>query len=216
MGDIFREIDDELRQERFETLWRRYGKYVIAGAVVIVVAVAGIQGWNYYRTDQRQAESARFSAASSLMRDGKNQDAAALFAALAENADTGYAVLARFNQATLRARSGDLAGAVALFDGIAADDDVSGALRGAATISAVLYGMDAEGADTAALQARLQPLIDSGGPWRHSAAELSALLALRAGDGEKARTLVRGIVDDVEAPQHMRARASEILAVIGE
>ena len=41
MGDIFREIDEELRQERFEKLWQRYGKVVIAAAVGIIVSVGG-------------------------------------------------------------------------------------------------------------------------------------------------------------------------------
>ena len=39
MGDIFREIDEELRQERFEKLWQRYGKVVIGAAVGIIVSV---------------------------------------------------------------------------------------------------------------------------------------------------------------------------------
>ena len=30
VGDIFREIDEELRQERFEKLWQHYGKHIIA------------------------------------------------------------------------------------------------------------------------------------------------------------------------------------------
>ena len=29
VGDLFREIDEELRQERFEKLWQAYGKYAI-------------------------------------------------------------------------------------------------------------------------------------------------------------------------------------------
>ena len=40
MGDIFREVDEELKQDRYEKLWRQYGKFVIAGAVVVVAAVA--------------------------------------------------------------------------------------------------------------------------------------------------------------------------------
>jgi len=35
VADIFREIDEELRQERAEKLWRRYGNYVLGGAVAV-------------------------------------------------------------------------------------------------------------------------------------------------------------------------------------
>jgi hypothetical protein len=216
VGDIFREIDEELRQERFEKLWRRYGKYVIAAAVAVVLAVAGFQAWNYHITNKREAESARFSMALSLMRDGRSDDAAALFASLAEDAGAGYAPLARFNQAALRARSGDLAGAADIFDALAADRGIGDGMRGAATIYGALYRMEAGQGDRDALRARLEPLLGSGGPFRHSAAELSALLALDAGDTAAARTLIAGIVDDAEAPPRIRGRATELLAVIGE
>jgi hypothetical protein len=215
VGDIFREVEEELRQERFEKLWQRYGKLVVGGAVAVILVVAGIKGWDHYRTAQRAAESAEFSTAVGLMSEGKNQDAAALFASLADNAGDGYATLARFNQATLRARSGDIAGAVAVYDAIARDGSVPEGLRGAATIHAAMHAMDAPDADAAALTAKLQPLIDGGGPWRHSAAELSALLALGSGDDARARTLIQKVADDVDAPARMRARATEILAVIG-
>ena len=52
MGDIFREVDEELKQDRYEKLWRQYGKYVIAGAVLIVAAVAGWKAWESHQTSQ--------------------------------------------------------------------------------------------------------------------------------------------------------------------
>ncbi len=82
MGDIFREIDEELRHDRFEKLWREYGRYVIAGAVVVVLAVAGVSGWRQYQESQRFADGAQFAVAKALSDDGKTEDAAALFADL--------------------------------------------------------------------------------------------------------------------------------------
>ena len=41
---IFREVDEEVRAEQFQKLWKRYGAYVTGAAVGIVVAVAGIKG----------------------------------------------------------------------------------------------------------------------------------------------------------------------------
>ena len=48
MGDIFREIDEELRQERYERLWRSYGKYVIGIGVALVITLLGWKSWDYY------------------------------------------------------------------------------------------------------------------------------------------------------------------------
>ena len=40
---IFREVDEELKQERYEKLWREYRWYIIGAAIVVVAAVAGWQ-----------------------------------------------------------------------------------------------------------------------------------------------------------------------------
>jgi hypothetical protein len=50
LGDIFREIDEELRQEKYEKLWQRYGKLIIAAAVVLILSVASYKGWEQYQT----------------------------------------------------------------------------------------------------------------------------------------------------------------------
>jgi hypothetical protein len=215
LGDIFREIDEELRQERLEKLWKDYGKYAIAGAVVLVLGVAAFRGWQEYRGKQREAESAQFMAAASLMAENKDKEAEALFAALATKADDTYGALARFEQAALKAKAGDAAGAIALYDALAKDGGLSQPLRDVALLQVVMHAMDRPDADAKALSARLEPLIANRGPWRSSASELAGLLALRSGDTAKARERFKSIADDGDAPANVRARATEILAVIG-
>lgn len=214
MGDIFREIDEELRQERYSKLWQSYGKYVIAAVVAVVLGVSGYRGWDYYHITKRQAESTQFDQASNLLRSGKTADAAALFAEMAGQASSGYAMLARFGQAGVRAASGDAAGAVALYDAIASDSAVERTMREAATVLSAMHSVDQSGVDRAGLVERLQPLTRDGGPWRHSAFELLGVLALQSGDAAKAREHFSRIADDIDAPNGIKARAAEILAVI--
>ena len=40
MSDIFREVDEEIRHERYKRLWDRFGPYLIAVALLIVVGTA--------------------------------------------------------------------------------------------------------------------------------------------------------------------------------
>ena len=49
MADIFQEIDEDLRRERAGKLWQKYGKYVIAAAALIVLAVAAWRGLEWYQ-----------------------------------------------------------------------------------------------------------------------------------------------------------------------
>ena len=45
MTDIFQEVEQDLRRERYKKAWDRYGIYVIAVAVLIVVGTAGWRGY---------------------------------------------------------------------------------------------------------------------------------------------------------------------------
>ena len=89
-------------------------------------------------------------------------------------------------------------------------------MREAAVVFSVMHAIDRSGTDRAAMATRLEALIRDDGPWRNSARELLGVLALQTGDEARARTLFTGIADDVDAPNGIKARATEILSVIGQ
>ena len=53
MSDIFREIDEELRRDNFRKLWSRYGRYVIAAAVLVLVVAGAIVAWRDHQLSER-------------------------------------------------------------------------------------------------------------------------------------------------------------------
>lgn len=216
MADFIQEIDEELRQERYIKLWQKYGRYLIAGAVAIFVLALGFQGWRQYSESRRIADGIRFDEAQTLLDGDKTAEADRLFAALARDASDGYAVLARLQQAALRVKSGDFSVAVSLYDSIADDTGVDGPLRDAATVLGALHRLDVSGSDTAAIVRRIEPLSLKDGPWRHSAVEVLAIMAFRSGESAKARELFARNADDFDAPPGIRARAAEMLAIIGK
>ena len=48
MADIFDEIEEDLRRDRMKEIWQRYGNYILGLAVLIIIGVAGRQGYNYW------------------------------------------------------------------------------------------------------------------------------------------------------------------------
>ena len=42
MGDIFQEVDEEVRRDRFHKIWKEYGGYIIAAAVALVLVLDGV------------------------------------------------------------------------------------------------------------------------------------------------------------------------------
>ena len=209
MSDIFREVDEELKQDQYKKLWKKFGPTVIAVVVVIVAAVGGYQAWQAWDLDRRLEQSDRYAAALALQSAGDTEAAAEALTALAEPDGGGYGLLAAFEQARLKVEQGDTAGAIALWDQIADNEGAGNAFRGMATLLSVMHQID--DGDAAALEARLQPLTESGSAFRPSALELTAVLALRQGDRARARELYTSVADDRTAPPALRTRATQML-----
>jgi hypothetical protein len=214
VSDIFQEVDEELRRENFAKLWARYGKYVIALAVLLVLATAGVVQWRQYQQHQREAEGARYVGALNLARQGKDKDAADAFAAMAHQGDGGRATLARLEEAALKARAGDTEGAIAAYDALANDGSADRLYRDVATLLAAQYAL--KNGDPKAIIAQLAPLTTVDNPWHPSALELTALAQLKAGDRTAARVTYQRLADDLAAPQGLRARATEMLTALAE
>ena len=99
----FQEVDDAVRQDDLKAWWKRWGTYVVVGAVLAVVAVAAVVGWRQYDASRRAAASTAYSIALSKI----GQDNAAARAELdkqAESAPEPYRWLAALASAQLRPR----------------------------------------------------------------------------------------------------------------
>jgi hypothetical protein len=212
LSDIFREIDEELRRDNLEKLWRRYGSWIIGAAVFAVLVTAGIVGWREHQFQERQSEGARYTAALELGRLGQDEKALEGFRSLAAEAGSGHALLARFEAAAVQAKTGDDKGAAASYRAIAADGSVDVAYRNLATVLAALHGVG--GAEPKTIIDELKPLADGDTPWRPTAVELIALAQLRAGDRAAAIESYKRLADDLAAPPALRARAAEMVAAL--
>lgn len=212
MPDIFDEVREDLRAERARQLGMRYGGALAAVALVAVLGVAGWQGWRWYQNREAQAAANAFLV---VHRETEQQGAdlkaaAARFEDIASRAPDGYRILARLRAAALKSETGDLPGALADWDAVANDRAADPLYRDLASLTWVLHGLDSQ--DPALLAARITPLTGDASPWRASARELQALVALRQGQAAEARRILEGLTADTAAPQALRDRATRVLA----
>jgi hypothetical protein len=203
MSDIFQEVEEDVRRERLQALWNKYSPLVLTVAVLIVLAVAGWRGWEWWQQRQAEAAGVKFEAALRLVEEGKATEADEALAKLEAEAPGGYALLSRFARAGALAKA-DKAAAVREFDALAADTKVPGLFRDLAQIRAGLILVDT--APYAEIKARLEPLAAPEGAFRHSARELLALSAWKAGDRDAARQWADNIIGDLAAPSNLRTR----------
>lgn len=210
-GDIFREVEADMRRELLARYWEKYGVYVIAVALLIVLGVGGYQAWTWRQSSLAAADGAAFVQAGALREDGNLDAASERFSTLAEDGTGSYSVLANLRLAAVSAAQGQDEAAVAAYDKVAARTD-DAMLRDFAQIQAATLLVDE--APLAEIEKRLEGMREGSNPWRHSARELLGMAAFRAGDNGKARGLYQELLSDSDTPPPMRQRAQMMLALI--
>ena len=211
MTDIFQEVDEEVRREQVKKLWERYGGYFIAACMMVVIGVGAWRGYEWWQAKQAAQSGAAFEQAVTLAESGKHQEAAAAFAKLSSNGTSGYRVLARLRGAAELART-DRKAAVAAYDAIAADGRAGQVVQDLAAVRAGLLSVDT--APYSEILQRLEPAAAPNRAFRHSAREILALSAWKAGDMSAARRWTEMIISDPQTPPGSRNRAEMLSGLI--
>ena len=216
MTDIFHEVDEEVRREQLKKLWERFGYYIIAGCVLVIAAIGGWRGYEWWETKKAAEAGVAFEQAVTLAESGKPQEVEAAFAKLATDGTAGYRVLARLREAAELAQS-DPKAAIKSYDDIAADRGAGEAIQDVAALRAGFLLVDS--ASYAEMRARLEPLTRADRPFRYGARELLTLSAWKHGDMSAARQWADMIITDPQTPAGARSRAellSELIAAGGK
>jgi hypothetical protein len=211
VADIFQEVDEEVRREKLKQIWDRYGNFIVAAAILVVLGVAAWRGYQWYEAKKAAEAGAAYNAAAQLSEQGKHAEAEAAFARVAAEGTSGYRILARLRAAAEQSEV-DRKAAVTIYDSIANDSSAGALLRDLAALRAAVLLVDSAPLDE--LTRRLEPATQPNGAFRHSARELLALSAWRAGDAAATKRWSEAVVGDPEAPTGIRARVEVLLALL--
>lgn len=216
MVDIFQEVDEEVRREQLKKLWDRYGTLLIVVCVLIIAGIGGWRGYDYWQAKKAGETGAAFEQAAILAESGKHKEAEAAFAKIAADGTAGYRLLARLREASELAQT-DKNAAIQAYDALAADKSVGPVMQDLAAVRAGYLMVDT--APYAQMAAKLEPLTAQDRMFRHSARELLALSAWKAGDAGAARKWTDMMMADPGTPAGTRSRAeilSELIAANGK
>ena len=206
---LFREVDEEVRQEQLKKLWDRYGNYVIALAAGVIIAVAALKGWQYWELKQSEAAAATYANALKLIGENKRGQADD---ALKTISYAGFAQIAKLRRAANLATEGKSDEAIALYDEVAADAGADPAARDLARIRAGY--LLADKLAPAELIKRLGALDNDQSDWRGAAREIFALAAYRTGDYAMADRYANAILADGDVPLSLRQRAKLLVELL--
>jgi len=206
---FIREVNEELRSDQVKGAWRRFGRYLIALAVLIVLGTIGYKAYEYWDDNQSSGTGDKFIAAMKLADENKNEEALAALETLEKEGHGAYPILARLRAASVLAQKGDTAGAVAAFDVIGKDEKAPAAVRDAAKMRAGWLLI--EGGTYDQVSAHVEEMAVPGNAFRHSAREALGLAAYKAGNIAQARQWYQAIADDAQSPRNVANRAQMML-----
>ncbi len=212
MTDIFQEVDEEVRRDKAAEFWKKYQNLIIAGAVLIVLAAAGIRYWQYEREKAAEAAGDQFQAAIAAFDAGKPSEAFGGLARIAAQAPGGYRVLAEMTEAGAKA-STDPTGSIAAFQAIAGNASVDPLFRDAAKLRAAFVELNVPG-QSAAGTADLTTLAGADGPYHRLARLTLGALAISRGDYDDAGKELDDVLGDPDVSPTERALAERWLGLV--
>ena len=213
MSDIFAEVDADLRRDRWQAIWDRYGLLVIGGAVAIVLLVAIVVGYRAYQQSQNEAASLRYEDLLQQMGEAESSARLELLSAFAQQEANGYGVLAAFGAARAAAENADFTAALAGFDALAARGDLARPMRDYARLQAAIVLVNQK-ADADDIAARLARLFDEGNALRPIARDILALAYFTKDAPLKARELYAEQLADPDATPFSKQRAQIMLSEV--
>ncbi|MFZ4761584.1 MAG: hypothetical protein ACOYK8_02055 [Alphaproteobacteria bacterium] len=201
-----REVDDAWREEQFMKLLNKYGVFILAFCLMMVVGTAGRYFWNQHQLEKSQQETAIWL---KKITEADGKAAPEKLALLEQNtlpANSGLLLLNDLRRGQAAIEKGDRNAAAAIYNKTA--EQTSGKLKVFGELAHLLaLWQQIETADPAVLSRELQPLAQAGSPWRFTALELLGLVAMRTQKWAEAEGYYQAILSSADIPAEVKQRA---------
>ena len=211
MVDVFEQVEEELRSDRYKRLARTWLPVVGGVLVVALVAALGWWGWQSWETSKADKASIAYERGLESLEANNPVGADAAFTQAADEGNGAYRAMALMQRAAIALDANRTEDALAHFDA-AAKASRDPLIADAAALKAALVAIDT--APLADLEARLQPLTDDDRPYSLFAVEALAMARLQHGQADKAREALVLLKNGLDTPQVVAQRADLAISAI--
>lgn len=200
MSDLLKEIQDDMRRERAENMWRNFGRQAVGISIAVVLGTIGAVGWKSYQSSENTAMTSLLVTGLNRMEVEDYKGALAAFEeASRETSDPKYGI-AMLRKAELQRKTGDLAAAQETYRALAAS---GGKHEAFAALAAMLAAKEEVIAEPA-----------KGAPYYHLQREWRAWQLVDQDKKDEAVAIFTALNDDAETPVPVRGRAAEALQLL--
>jgi hypothetical protein len=209
--DLFEEVEEELRSDRYLKLVRGFAPWATGVLALVLVGYCAYWGYTVWQDRNLAGAAGAYQKGVDALGQNDNTGAFAAFEIAAAANTPGYKTLALMQEGDLRLAAGKADDAARFFDAAAAaaPNPIFADLASLKAAEALL-----DSAPYAQLQTRLTPLTDPKRPYALYAKEALAMAKLMAGKTADARKDFQVLGVSLGAPQDMRERSQIAIALI--
>ncbi len=213
MSDVFQEVDEDIRQERYKTIWKRYRYYFISIIMVLIIAVATnafLRHENFKKVNER---SDKFFNAVSISNSNSDEALKLLneFSKTELKSSQYNVVLSLFIEAAINREKQDFSAALNVYSQIAKMENIDIFYIDYANLCAAETLISSGDIEAAIIM--LEMLIKNNSPLLLIAKEYLGYVEISKGNYEKSKTLFEEIYEDASSSQEMINRVKEVLSV---
>jgi len=212
VSDIFQEVDEELREEKYKSIWRKYKYYVVGGLILFILGIAINAFWKDYSLKEINNRSEKFFEAIETAQEDKAGAITLLeeFAKKEKNAEYNV-LIAKFTEAAIRRSEKDFNGALEIYE-ILANNKISNFYADYAKLSSVemLFALN----NKKDARTKLDEIVASSSELKFIAMEYLGYLEVNEGNISKARTIFKNLVEEAGVSVNMKNRSNEVLSIL--
>lgn len=211
MVDVFEQVEEELRSERYKRLARTW--LPVAGGVILVALIAALAfwGWDSLQTSKADKASIAYDRGMQSLQASNPVGADAAFTQAAKDGNGAYKAMALMQRAGIAVEANRIPDAIRLLDD-AAKASRDPLLADAAALKGAWLAMDTE--TVAQIEARLTPLTKDDRPFSVFALEALAMARLQNGQVAPAREALVLLKNGLDTPDVVSQRADLSIAAI--
>ena len=210
-------VEEEIRNENWQILWNKYGKFITYATTVLVVGVAIFGFWQRKDLEEKEAISARFSLVQSMLLSGDNAKAIWQLKELSSVSKKDYATLSKLEYASVLRNKNDK-DSLNQYKSVFEDKEVNVIFRDLAYIFYVNASLDLmQGTEIKnSLDSFIKELSEkyTKGPWLLMAKESLAFCYITQGKNDLAKAALESIAKTTGVPANMAERARVLMQSI--
>lgn len=211
MGDIFQEVEEDIRSDKVRSIWKKYRVYIILLLLLIVCSVGIKSFWDYYKLKNLETRSENYFKAIDLINEDGIGGIQALTTFSEHNGeDENYlTMISNFTEAALRRNNNDLKNSLEIYS-VIINGDVDITYKDYAKIQSAEVLMELKNYK----EAKVFLSEVTGSLFSSIAKEYTGYIELYEGNTSKAKDIFQEVMDDASVQNTIKDRIKEILVTL--